>query len=84
MQAQQFDHNTKQGLRVDFEGKKIIKEVEVNGKWKKLQHGFIKGRSYHTNLISFFDKIIVPEKGNAVDLIYLDQNKAYRSFWEVI
>ena len=51
----------------------------------KTQHGFIKGRSYQTNLISFIDKIIVLEKSNAVDLIYLDQNEAlYCSSWEVI
>lgn len=43
---------------------------------EKTQHDFIKGRSYQTNLISFFDKIIVPEKSNAEDLIYLYQNKA--------
>lgn len=32
----------------------------------------IKDRFYQTNLISLFDKIIVPEKSNAVDLIYLE------------
>lgn len=64
---------------------KNIKDLEVNGNWEKLHHGFIKGRSYQTNLISFLDKIIVPEKSNAVDLIYLDRNKAlYCSLWEVI
>lgn len=64
---------------------RIIKDLEVNGKWEKLQHGFIKDRSYQTNLMSFFDKIIVLEKSNAVDLIYLDRNKAlYCYLWEVI
>lgn len=56
--------------------KKIIKNLGVNGKWEKLQHDFIKEGLYQTNLISSFDKIIVPEKSSAVDLIYLDQNKA--------
>lgn len=52
--------------------KKIIKNLGVNGKWEKLQHDFIKEGLYQTNLISSFDKIIVPEKSSAVDLIYLD------------
>lgn len=78
MQVWWFDLNTKQGLRVDFEWKKkkIIKNLEVNGNWEKLQHDFIKEGLYQTNLISLFDKLIVPEMSNAVDLIYLDRNKA--------
>lgn len=41
--------------------KNIIKSLELNGKWGKLQHDFIKEGLYQTNLISLFDKIIVPE-----------------------
>lgn len=58
-----FDLNTKQGLRADFEWKKnIIKSLELNGKWGKLQHDFIKEGLYQTNLISLFDKIIVQRR----------------------
>uniref|UniRef100_A0A493STT1 Reverse transcriptase domain-containing protein n=1 Tax=Anas platyrhynchos platyrhynchos TaxID=8840 RepID=A0A493STT1_ANAPP len=42
------------------------------------QHGFLKGRSCLTNLISFYDKVIhwVDER-KAVDVVYLDFNKAF-------
>uniref|UniRef100_A0A674KC54 Reverse transcriptase domain-containing protein n=1 Tax=Terrapene triunguis TaxID=2587831 RepID=A0A674KC54_9SAUR len=57
---------------------KVVKDLEVNGNWDKLQHGFTKGRSCQTNLISFFEKVTVfLDKGNAVDLIYLDFSKAF-------
>ncbi|CAM5100391.1 unnamed protein product [Eretmochelys imbricata] len=57
---------------------KVIKDIEVNGKWDKIQHGFTKGRSCQTNLISFFEKVTdFLNKGNTVDLIYLDFSKAF-------
>uniref|UniRef100_A0A452HPE5 Reverse transcriptase domain-containing protein n=1 Tax=Gopherus agassizii TaxID=38772 RepID=A0A452HPE5_9SAUR len=57
---------------------KVVKDIEVNGNWDKLQHGFIKGRSCQTNLISFFERVTdYLDKGNAVDLIYLDFSKAF-------
>ncbi|CAM4321167.1 unnamed protein product [Caretta caretta] len=57
---------------------KVVKDIEVNGKWDKIQHGFTKGRSCQTNLISFFEKVTDSlDKGNAVDLIYLDFSKAF-------
>ncbi|CAM5151441.1 unnamed protein product [Natator depressus] len=57
---------------------KVVKDIEVNGKWDKMQHGFTKGRSCQTNLISFFEKLTdFLDKGNAVDLIYLDFSKAF-------
>ncbi|CAM5140370.1 unnamed protein product [Natator depressus] len=57
---------------------KVVKDIEVNGKWDKIQHGFTKGRSCQTNLISFFEKVTdFLDKGNAVDLIYLDFSKAF-------
>ncbi|CAM5156864.1 unnamed protein product [Eretmochelys imbricata] len=57
---------------------KVVKDIEVNGKWDKIQHGFTKGRSCQTNLISFFEKITdFLNKGNTVDLIYLDFSKAF-------
>ncbi|CAM4688129.1 unnamed protein product [Caretta caretta] len=43
-----------------------------------MQHGFTKGRSCQTNLISFFEKVTdFLDKGSAVDLIYLDLSKAF-------
>ncbi|CAM4667170.1 unnamed protein product [Lepidochelys kempii] len=58
--------------------KKVVKDIEVNGKWNKIQHGFTKGRSCQTNLISFFEKVTdFLDKGNAVDLTYLDFRKAF-------
>ena len=36
------------------------------------QHGFMKGRSCLTNLISFYDQVTHPvDEGKAVDIIYL-------------
>ncbi|GAB0188803.1 mitochondrial enolase superfamily member 1 [Grus japonensis] len=42
------------------------------------QHGFMKGRSCLTNLISFYDKVtcLVDER-KAVDIVYLDFTKAF-------
>ncbi|CAM4548729.1 unnamed protein product [Lepidochelys olivacea] len=58
--------------------KKVVKDIEVNGKWDKIQHGFTKGRSCQTNLISSFEKVAnFLDKGNTVDLIYLDFSKAF-------
>ncbi|CAM5112852.1 unnamed protein product [Eretmochelys imbricata] len=57
---------------------KVVKDIEVNGKWDTIQHGFTKGRSCQTNLISFFEKVTdFVDKGNTVDLIYLDFSKAF-------
>uniref|UniRef100_K7F1X3 Reverse transcriptase domain-containing protein n=1 Tax=Pelodiscus sinensis TaxID=13735 RepID=K7F1X3_PELSI len=57
---------------------KVVRDIEANGNWDKLQHGFTKGRSCQTNLISFFEKVTdFLDKGNAVDLIYLDFSKAF-------
>uniref|UniRef100_K7F0K2 Reverse transcriptase domain-containing protein n=1 Tax=Pelodiscus sinensis TaxID=13735 RepID=K7F0K2_PELSI len=57
---------------------KVVRDIEANGNWDKLQHGFTKGRSCQTNLISFFEKVTdFLDKGNAVDLIYLNFSKAF-------
>jgi len=42
------------------------------------QHGFTKGRSRLTNLISFYDQVThLGEEGMAVDVVYLDFSKAF-------
>ena len=41
------------------------------------QHGFVKGRSCLTNLISFYDPVtLLMDEGKAVDVVYLDFSKA--------
>ncbi|KAK4824001.1 hypothetical protein QYF61_009126 [Mycteria americana] len=42
------------------------------------QHGFMKGRSCLTNLISFYHKVTcLVDEGKAVDVVYLDFSKAF-------
>ncbi|KAK4831861.1 LOW QUALITY PROTEIN: hypothetical protein QYF61_019689 [Mycteria americana] len=42
------------------------------------QHGFVKGRSCWTNLISFYDKVTyLVDEGKAVDVVYLEFSKAF-------
>ncbi|KAK4831897.1 hypothetical protein QYF61_020044 [Mycteria americana] len=56
----------------------IIRRVENNQGIKPSQHGFRKGRSCLTNLISFYDKVThLVDKGKAVDVVYLDFSKAF-------
>ena len=51
----------------------IVEHLNRNGLIRKSQHGFIRGRSCTTNLISFMDKIMEAlDKGEPVDIIFLD------------
>ncbi|GAB0203241.1 mitochondrial enolase superfamily member 1 [Grus japonensis] len=55
----------------------IKQHVQDNQVIRPSQHGFMKGRSYLTNLI-FYDKVTcLVDEGNAVDVVYLDFNKAF-------
>jgi len=52
--------------------------VKDNQGIRPSQHGFMKGRSCLTNLISFYDQVTrLVDEGKAVDVIYLDFNKAF-------
>ncbi|KAK4821391.1 hypothetical protein QYF61_019292 [Mycteria americana] len=54
----------------------ITWHVEDNQGIKPSQHGFRKGRSCLTNLISFYDKVTrLVDEGKAVDVVYLDFTK---------
>ncbi|KAK4830415.1 hypothetical protein QYF61_010946 [Mycteria americana] len=56
----------------------ITRHVENNQGIKPSQHGFRKGRSCLTNLISFYDKVTrLVDEGKAVDGVYLDFSKAF-------
>ncbi|KAK4831851.1 hypothetical protein QYF61_019679 [Mycteria americana] len=56
----------------------ITWQVENNQGIKPSQHGFRKGRSCLTNLISFYDKVTrLVDEGKAVDVVYLDFSKAF-------
>ena len=42
------------------------------------QHGFLKARSYLTNLLCFFEEITkLVDEGSPVDVIYLDFRKVF-------
>ncbi|KAK4824879.1 hypothetical protein QYF61_021086, partial [Mycteria americana] len=56
----------------------ITRHVENNQGIKPSQHGFRKGRSCLTNLISFYDKVThLMDEGKAVDVVCLDFSKAF-------
>ncbi|KAK4814671.1 hypothetical protein QYF61_024978 [Mycteria americana] len=59
---------------------KLMEEIILknNQGIKPSQHGFRKGRSCLTNLISFYDKVTcLVDEGKAVDVVYLDFCKAF-------
>ncbi|GAB0179474.1 mitochondrial enolase superfamily member 1 [Grus japonensis] len=56
----------------------IIQHIQDNQVIRLSQHGFMKGRSCLTNLISFYDKVIcLVDEGKAVNVVYLDFSKAF-------
>ncbi|KAK4824706.1 hypothetical protein QYF61_017932 [Mycteria americana] len=56
----------------------ITRHVENNQGIKPSQHGFRKGRSCLTNLISFYNKVAhLIDEAKAVDVVYLDFSKAF-------
>ena len=58
--------------------KEITQHVWDNRGIRPSQHGFTKGRSCLTNLISFYDLVThLVDEGKAVDVVYLDFSKAF-------
>ncbi|KAK4814694.1 LOW QUALITY PROTEIN: hypothetical protein QYF61_025520 [Mycteria americana] len=57
------------------------RHVQDNQGIRARQHGFMKGRSCLTNLMSFYDKVTrLADEGKAVDVVYLDFSKAFDTF----
>ena len=58
--------------------REITQHVRDNWGIRPSQHGFMKGRSCLTNLISFYDLVThLVNEGKAVDVVYLDFGKAF-------
>ena len=58
--------------------REITWHVRDNQGIRPSQHGFTKGRSCLTNLISFYDPVTrLVDEGKAVDVVYLDFSKAF-------
>ena len=56
----------------------LCKHLENNAVLTRRQHGFVKNKSCQTNWISFFDKVTSQiDRGNAIDVVYLDFSKAF-------
>ena len=56
----------------------IVQHLEVNESINKSQHGFMKHRSCLTNLLEFFEDVTsFVDKGDPVDVIFLDFQKAF-------
>jgi len=55
----------------------FTRHVQDNHGVRPSQHGFMKGRSCLTNLISFYDQgTHLVDEGKAVDVVYLDFSKS--------
>jgi len=56
----------------------LTRHVKDNQGIRPSQHGFMKGRSCWTKLISFYDQVTrLVDEGKAVDVIHLDFSKAF-------
>ncbi|GAB0186039.1 mitochondrial enolase superfamily member 1 [Grus japonensis] len=56
----------------------LTRQVQDDQGIRPSQHGFMKGRSCLTNLISFYEQVTrLVDEGKAVDVIYLDFSKAF-------
>ncbi|KAK1207000.1 LIN1 transcriptase, partial [Pygoscelis papua] len=56
----------------------LMRQVRDNQGIRPSQHGFMRGRSCLTNLISFYDQVTrLVDEGKAVDVVYLDFSKAF-------
>jgi hypothetical protein len=56
----------------------VVNHLERHGLIRATQHGFMRGKSCVTNLLTFFEKITAAiDGGEAVDVIYLDFAKAF-------
>ncbi|PKU42809.1 rna-directed dna polymerase from mobile element jockey-like [Limosa lapponica baueri] len=63
----------------------IMWHMKDNQTIRPSQHGFMKGRSCLTNLISFYEKVTcLVDEGKAVDLVYLDFSKAFDTVSHII
>ncbi len=61
-----------------FISRVLTRHVQDNQGIRPRQHGFMKGRSCLTNMISFCDQVTrLVDDGKAVDVIYLDFSKAF-------
>ena len=60
--------------------REIMQHVRDNQGIRPSQHGFTKGRSCLTNLISFYDLVtLLVDEGKAVHVVYLGCSKAFDS-----
>ncbi|GAB0186457.1 mitochondrial enolase superfamily member 1 [Grus japonensis] len=56
----------------------ITRHIQDNQVIRPSQHGFMKGRSCLTHLISFYDKVTrLVDEGKAVDVVYQDLSEAF-------
>jgi len=56
----------------------LTRHVKDNQEISPSQHGFMKGRSCSTNLISFYDQVTrLVDEGKAMDVVYLDFSQAF-------
>jgi len=63
----------------------ITQHIQDNQVIRPGQHGFMKGRSCLTNLISFYDMVIcLVDKGKAVDVVYPDFSKFFDTISYII